>query len=389
MPVNFIQLRKQLNQLGSRAQDHHQRRKNLLEQAQELLRLYADKNGILCERVERAVQANPRLRCAKPTSGSLIRSVSCTACQPPCAVLSADGSQVNPSRHDPLPFGVINVGAFQSVPGQSPQEITRTTLLYFDEVDTPQGLLSEGTVALRRDLYERQMLAELAGQQPAPVVALTDGPLELFFEAQESPEFRQALSQYLDSLRHLESMNAITAGYVDKPYADLVIRLLELTLLMEDEFAQAGRKRPLMGVHDRELFADILQPGQRSAVFAIQSMQATNFTDGLALHFFYLNIGRKGSPAMARVEIPAWVAQDEHLLDTLHHTLVEQCARMGTLPYPYALHRAHEIALVGFDEKQKILDMIAVEHLQHGLPIETASHKQAIKDLSTTRTRYS
>ncbi len=389
MPVNFIQLRQQINQLGGRAQEYHQRHQNLLQKAQELLRFYADRTEKLCERVERAVQANPRLRCAKPTAGALTQVFDCTSCEPPCAVLAADGSQVNPSRHDPLPFGVVNVGAFQCIPGQPPQEITRTTLLYFDDVDTPQGLLSEGTVALRRDLFERQMLAELAGQHPAPVAALTDGPLELFFEAQESAEFRKALSQYQDSLHQLEKIKAITAGYVDKPYADLVVRLLELTELPEDDFSQAGRKRPLMGVHDSELFAGILQPGQRSAVFAIQSQQAMNFTNGLALHFFYLNTGRSSSPALARVEIPAWVAQDEQLLNTLHHTLVEQCARMGAHPYPYALHRAHEIALVSFDEKQKILDMISVEHLQRGLPVGSASQKQSNKDLSTTRTRYS
>ncbi|MEM5774272.1 MAG: hypothetical protein AAGU05_04660, partial [Anaerolineaceae bacterium] len=92
--------------------------------------------------------------------------------------------------------------------------------------------------------------------------------------------------------------------------------------------------------------------------------------------------------ALARVELPAWAAQDERLLNLLHCTLVEQCAMLGANPYPYCLHRAHEIALVGFEEKRRIMDMIAVEHLNQGQNTQTASFKQSNKDLDTHRTRY-
>jgi hypothetical protein len=76
------------------------------------------------------------------------------------------------------------------------------------------------------------------------------------------------------------------------------------------------------------------------------------------------------------------------LLNLLHATLLEQCRQMGAHPYPYALHRAHEIALVSFDERKRILDMIAIEHLNRGLPLGESSHKQSNKDLSTGKTRY-
>lgn len=388
MPVNFIELRSQIKKMGGQAGEQTDRRKRLFDEATGLLQAYATHGERLNERVDKAVQANPRLRCARPTGEVLTQGF-----EPPeevfmPAILAADGSQINPSRHDPFPFCVINVGVFHTCPGQAPREFQRTTLLTYEEVLTPQGLLNEGTVALRRDLYERQMLAELADGMEKPVVTLTDGPLELFSEARESEEYRTALKQYIESLQTLEQMNVITAGYVDKPFSDLVVRLLELTLLAEDDFSKAGVRRPLLGVRDETLFSGLLQPGQRSAVFAIQSQQAQNFQDGLGLHFFYLNIGRLEHPAMARVEIPAWVAQDPALLALLHTTLITQSRQMGAHPYPYALHRAHEIALVSFDERKRILDMIAIEHLNRGLSVGESSHKQANKDLPSTRTRY-
>ncbi|MCE5209075.1 MAG: DNA double-strand break repair nuclease NurA [Chloroflexi bacterium] len=388
MPVDFIQLKQQISEMGAHARDYHTRHKSLLEKANEQLQKYAGQGDQLCSLVEQAETTNPRLRCAIPTQPVITQAYDAQPCQQAGLILAADGSQINPSRHDPFPICVINVGAYQWMPGSTPQEIQETRLLYFDDVLTRQGLLTEGMVALRRDLDERKTLARLAEGKPQPVVTLTDGPLELFSESRESEEFRKALREYLESLKQMEKMRVVTAGYVDKPLSDLVVRLLELTLLPEGAFSQSDRVHPLMGVRDEELFATLLKPGQRSAVFSIQSQQTANFTDGLALHFFYLNVGREVKPALARVELPAWVAEDPTMLHLLHSTLVEQCAQMGTNPYPYCLHRAHEIALVSFDEKRKIFDMIAVEHLNQGLSVESPSNKQSNKDLDADRKRY-
>src|SRR3989304_10031686 len=115
----------------------------------------------------------------------------------------------------------------------------------------------------------------------------------------------------------LASMNTVTAGYVDKPGADLVVRLLELALYPDEELQKAGKERQLGGVRDIDLFRDILQPMERSAIFAIQSSSAVKFSQRLkrqmALHFFYLNVGRVGRPWLGRVEPPAWGSQQTDL----------------------------------------------------------------------------
>jgi hypothetical protein len=71
----------------------------------------------------------------------------------------------------------------------------------------------------------------------------------------------------------------------------------------------------------------------------------------------------------------------------LHAALVQQCRILGGRRYPYALHCAHEVAVVSLEERDQVNDMIALELLRRGVSVDQASHKQAMKDLGG-RTRY-
>ena len=82
-----------------------------------------------------------------------------------------------------------------------------------------------------------------------------------------------------------------------------------------------------------------------------------------------------------RVEIPKWVADDKEKLDLLHGVLVEQCRMMGSKPYPYLLHRAHETAVVKNEEKQQIEQMLAMELRKQDEEMDEGSYKQSAKDL--------
>jgi hypothetical protein len=390
MPINFLQINEQVSELGRRARHYEKHHQDLLEQSLVLLNAYAHRGDILRQRIAKALIENKKLRCAVPLEEALDQSTACTPFNNDLVLLAADGSQVNPSWHDAFPFCVINVGAIRfdfNLP-EPPQEITHTKLLYFEDILTPAGLLTEGEVALMRDLNERTMMAQLAEEIHYPVVALTDGPLELYSETHESEIYRKSFIKYLHALQNLRDMRVAAAGYVDKPQGDLVIRLLELASLPEAELSVAGRIRPLQGVPDAEVYAQILPPGERSALFAIQSSSTSRFEGELALHFFYINIGLEGQPSIARVEIPAWLAADENRLNMLQSTLISQCQPMGNDPYPYALHRAHEIAVVSYDEKERISNMIAQEYYRQGIPFGRASSKQTLKGYTGSRKRY-
>lgn len=392
VPIDYLSIQKQIKEKGQEAglqwQDH-------LERAENARRLLAELAGdleFLQSRVAQALEKNSGLRCAVPYRERLDISGQPSPSKEALSILAADGSQIIPDRHGRVEFGVINIGVFSMVTGvlnpQPPQEITRSRLLYGKEMEQPGGMINEGLLSLWRDLDERRTLAELAARQTLPVVALTDGPLELYREPRQQEEFSGFFQDYLDELGRLASLDAVTAGYVDKTRADLVVRLLELALFKDAELRNAGKSRPMQGVSDVEILGPLLVPGERSAIFALQSPATQYYKDELALYFFYLKTGRPGRSALARVEIPAWVAWDEHKVDRLHAALVSQCDPIGSLPYPYALHRAHEIALVRHEEKQWLENALVAEQYRQGIEVGAPSNKQALKDCTGSRKRY-
>jgi hypothetical protein len=300
------------------------------------------------------------------------------------SILAADGSQITPDRNAEVNFAVINVGAIQMRKGDTEAPITTTEsrLLYDEQLYTPTGTVTDAKLALMRDLEERTILAKLAEEAVPPIVTFTDGPMELWIDVvagQDSVETTEMLEAYMSSLTRLQELEAITAGYIDKPGTRLVVRSLEVMMTPEAKLPDIKNIHPLRGITDIGLYKEILGTGERSAVFALRSQPAKSYKGSLGLHFFYLNVSQSERPYLARVDIPAWVAEDAESLDILHATLVDQCRVMGVRPYPYLLHRAHETAVVRLQEREQVTMMIAQELRERGLTVGERSSKQFAK----------
>lgn len=384
MALDFQQIRDQVKKLGERAPGREKHLLNLRQQAKELLAEHATRQEPLRHKVARAASLNAHLRCAVPTADPLTASFPLPAMPDNATILAADGSQINPDRHAAMNYCLVNVGAVEMQLGshQAPLTTVQSQLYYDESLYTPNGLLSDSEVALIRDRREREALAELAGGKSGPIITLTDGPVELWGD-ERNPAFPSQFQHYLNALGRLHKLGAITAGYVDKPRADLVVRLLEIASLPDDQLEQAGRQRHLLGVTDIDLFGGALGPGERSPLFAIQSRSSDKYQDELALHFFYLNVGRHENPWLVRVELPRWVVDDQALVQHLHAVLVHQCRIMGNEPYPYILHRAHETAVVTRIEKEQVEQMIALELRRRGVSVGRQSPKQFHKDAAS------
>ncbi len=378
MPVDFQQIRNQAVEMGKKAPEQLQRSRTLLQNALEVFESLGERPDEVRERVQKAAGEDKKLRCAFPSSEPILASISEPDCSPAEVTLAADGSQIDPSRHEAVDFGVVNCGALRMAKEEQPREFVQSQLLYFDDIEGK----SEEMIALIRDVGERQLLVDLAKTASSSVVALTDGMLDIYREPRQDAEFNRRFDDYLASLRALAALKTIVAGYVDKPRADLLVRMLELMDGSVEEMLIRVRERPLGGVTDAMLLHGRLQPGMRSAVFGIESSSSEQFNGPLRLHFFYLNVGFENLPQLARVEIPAWVADDPTLVDTLHATLLFQCRMTGSVPYPYILHRAHEIAVVGMADREQIGAMIDIELRRNGVDPGIRSSKQFMKDLA-------
>jgi len=388
MPIDYQQIFTRIKEIGAGARE---RKKTLDERrvkARDLLAAYASELDLLRSKVDLAKLADSNTRCAYPLDESLVSSHPAPVPASDVTLIAADGSQINPDRHAAIQFCVVNVGAIQMKlnSGETPEIFTDTELLYGDDL-LPNGYpMSDGLVALKRDLAERTKLDELSKGLKGSVVTFTDGPIELWgAKGEDANSYEAIVQKYLGVLSRLQERGVITAGYVDKPSADLVVRLLEIASADNEQIQKMREFHPLRGVSDRWLYGEhnnpLLPPGHRSAVFGIQSTSEKKYTGILSLHFFYLNVGTEGHPWPVRVEIPKWVADDKAKLDLLHGVLVEQCRMMGSKPYPYLLHRAHETAVVKMEEKQQIENMLAMELRRQDEEMDDMSNKSSAKGL--------
>ena len=390
MPLDYQQLSDQVRAMGERAPARERHLENLRTQARSLLLSRADELDALVEKVALTVREyHATVRCALPVRERLEMAVNTG--QPPAGatVIAADGSQINLDRHAEVQFGLVNVGAIHMRIGspEAPQTSVRSQLIYDERIDT----LTEATLALMRDLDERAMLLEIAKMAQPPIITFTDGPVELWgarsVDREATTAYQKNLAEYLSVLRKLNEIGVTTAGYVDKPAANLVVRLLEVASAGAAELPDIQNYHPYRGVMDLDLYTDILDAGERSAVFKLQSQTGGSYEGVLALHFFYLNVGREKLPYIVRVDIPGWVAGEEKRLDDLQAVLVEQCRTMGGRRYPYLLHRAHETALVSRQEQEQVTQMVVLELMRRGVALGERSHKQAAKEFEGRR-RY-
>ena len=388
MPIDYQQIYEKIQEIGKGARERKKTLEEKRNKAREMLDIYTSELDVLRSRVDAAKTIDQNIRCALPLDEELASSYPPPDSDIQSTLIAADGSQINPDRHAAIQFSLVNVGAItmRLNSGEAPKIDTESELLFGDDL-LPNGFpLSDGMVALKRDVAERSKLDELSKGIKGQVVTFTDGPVELWgAKSEDTKSYLDYVEKYKGVLSRLQDRGVITAGYVDKPSADLVVRLLEIAGAMPENMEKLREYHPLRGVSDRWLYGEkenpLLPAGHRSAVFKIQSSSEKNYKGGLSVHFFYLNVGTEGHPWPVRVEVPKWVVDDKEKLDLLHGVLIDQCRMMGSRPYPYLLHRAHETAVVKNEEKQQIEQLLTMELRKQNEDIDEGSFKQSAKDL--------
>jgi hypothetical protein len=396
MTLEFNKLNVQLSALGQSLANETGRREEKLGLALEWLRQAAEDPQAIYARVLVTREMDVDWRGAYPPQSPYIdpleQGIDCPDLSEQVTLIAADGSQIHLDQHAATLYYLINVGAIalRTGSGQTPRVLTRPELHYvYDELHDEIGnLIPPSIVDARRDQAELSLLADLAQDAQPPVVALRDGPILLwgYLETTPGAQRRQQenIEAYMQTLSRLRTCGAAVAGYVDRSMRSDVSKMLVLSRLEMDQIKRetlSPANDPLSGLLDEHIFAKLLGPGQRSARLIIQShVNKTYAQYEHEVWFFYVNLSRQANrPALARVEVPAWVARDEAALDRLHAVLVQQAQILQGAPYPYALARADELAVVGAEEKEHLEALMAHEMAQYGhlsLPSRKARAKE-------------
>lgn len=324
------------------------------------------------------------------------------------AVVATDGSHIDVDRHLPLRCYLVNTGGCILEYGASPDAhlfsaprlATADADLYLsDDSSLTDSLPVEGALlGLLRSVEEVEALADAVERAPAhlPTLGLLDGTLVLWALGGAGPPggryadhvrrrlLDDGLLAALDRLQALARTRALAvASYISLPNSSEVANLLRLALCDHDPLGDCRAhcravlpgQRSCDAVHgftDRDLFSLHLAPGERSALFGSRSPVVRDRYGPHHVRFFYLNVGDE----IARVEVPAWVAEEPRLLG-LAHALALDSARRGA-GYPVALQEAHEQAVISGADRDAFRSMVERALEAERLPVYT-SEKQRSK----------
>jgi len=309
-------------------------------------------------------------------------------------VLAADGSHIDVDRHHNARCYLINTSSVLLKYGAQPDAaITATPRVYADDAElvipSPDGTREipvEGNLlGLKRSIEECRQLTETAAALPpqSHALALMDGTL-ILWGLEAYPEFitekflQQEYLTYLETLRQLNPARQLAlASYISYPRSADVVNALRVALcprdyVDSDKCAACGTREcgAIAGISDRELFAERLQTGERSALFISPSQIQQRYGPHL-VYFYYVKLESE----VARVEIPMWVAQDRKLLDLSHALVVDQCRRGQG--YPVALSEAHEKAVVTGIDRENFWQLVEVEMTGERLDTENSAKSRS------------
>lgn len=351
----------------------------------------------LMAKIKQAIAVDSSWRGAKPLEGVLDMCRHPQAKLEQASLIGVDGSQIYPDRHGAMLYYLLNIGSIVLRRGSSEAPATETApALFFDETtlyDDQHYLVGSEYVNSQRELTEVEKLAALAmaerryvgGDQDHLVVAMKDGQLMLWLGEKERKENAKLLQRYIDQLDEIRKSGGIPVGFVGRPRSANVVRLLWVAGLKSEAITQEiVRKSGFRALTDKMLFAPLLAPNQRSAIFSnTAQVNRQQFAErGQSVCFFYTNVARQAGADAARivrVDIPEWAARQPALVDQVQMAIYEDCAGTG---FPYVLIRADELAVVSQQEKRDFEHILAVAMTQATGFLPEASPKAAQKELS-------
>jgi len=320
---------------------------------------------------------------------------------PPCpsqfTVMATDGSHIDVDRHRSTRCYLINIGTVVLNYGAQPGALLESVPnLYSGDEDlviSPAGVKGreqpiEGTLlGIKRGVDELYQLTQLARELPAgsSSLALLDGTL-ILWGLEAYPEFvteallDKGFLSYLDDIKKLNNDKKLAlASYISFSRSTDVANVLRVALCPYDppdcdRYCATSTERAcdkVAGVRDRDLFLNLLSPGERSALFISQSSIVNKHYGAHRVYFFYLRVDDE----IARVEIPQWVALDENLLNLTHSLVLDQCKRGQG--YPVVLSEAHEKAVVTGADRENFWQLVESSLVEENLPSLTSAKSQS------------
>lgn len=304
-------------------------------------------------------------------------------------VIATDGSQIAPNHHEIAYCYLLNIGRVVLHYGQNRQPLLDSLpeVFYRPEdlyISRQWGIRTEEWMGFRRTASEATILAELSGavRTSVPTLAMVDGSLIYWFLEQLPAEARdQILPPILDAWSLLCDSGIPLVGYLSASRSGESLNFLRLQACPHPDpdcvtyCPNQLEKTPCQvfePLKDTALWTVQLQPGQRSALFR-SSARILDMYGSHTIYFCYIHVGTE----IARIDLPAWVAENPALLDQSLGLMLAQVQK--GYGYPVALAEAHNQAVVRGGDRTRFFALLEQQMIKAGLRNVGTSYKEARK----------
>jgi len=304
-------------------------------------------------------------------------------------IIATDGSQIAPNHHEIAYCYLLNIGRVMLHYGQNRQPLLDSLpeVFYRPEdiyVSRQWGIRTEEWMGYRRTASEATVLAELADAAPMslPTLAMVDGSLIYWFLEQLPIEARDhILPPILDAWSQLQDFGIPLMGYLSASRSGEALNFLRLQACPHEVpdcityCPNQLEKTPcqvLEPLRDTAVWTIQLQPGQRSALWR-SSARILDLYGPHIIYFCYVHVGTE----IARIEVPAWVAENSTLLDQSLGLMLAQVQK--GYGYPVALAEAHNQAVVRGGDRARFFALLEQQMIKAGLRNVGTSYKEARK----------
>jgi len=295
-------------------------------------------------------------------------------------LVSVDGSQIYPDRHYGLSCYLINVGQVVLRYGGHEKPVQFSSVPYvfsgYDD-EEPVQVSTELINCKRQDLEFRYgvELATALTDDKESLLLLFDGSLIFWhLEAQDMVLKEAFLSRYIMHLIALYKQRILTASYISLTKSRELLNIVRSYLC---DFDEKNNKpdQSIDRIIDAAIVRSYLRDGQRTTVFKNHARVSEQYPDAVHPHFFYIHVGTE----IGRVEIPAWIAQDEVLVNRIAMYMYDQCNKGGG--YPVGLAEAHEQAVVKGPDREffyHLLTKMSISRKRGVVHSQKAQRKRSI-----------
>ncbi|MEH2108563.1 DNA double-strand break repair nuclease NurA [Nostoc sp.] len=305
-------------------------------------------------------------------------------------VIATDGSQIAPNHHEIAYCYLLNIGRVVLHYGQNrhplldslPEVFYRPEDLYMSR---QWGIRTEEWMSFRRTASEATVLAELAcdaAQKETPALAMVDGSLIYWFLEQLPMDARdRILPPILEAWQQMRDAQIPLMGYLSASRSIETMNFLRLLACphpvpdCKSHCPNQLEKVPCKifeQLRDTSVWATRLKPGQRSTLWRSNSPILELYGDQ-TIYFCYVHVGTE----IARIEVPAWVAENGTMLDQALGLMLAQVQK--GYGYPVAIAEAHNQAVVKGGDRARFFALLEQQMIKAGLKNVGTSYKEARK----------